>query len=604
MRLLSLVTLLCFFIPLSAQAEIIKSPSIAMHGEAKYANDFTHLSYTNPYAPKGGTLKQSVVGNFDSLNPFIIKGTPASGMSFLGQSLLYDSLMEQSNDEAFSMYGLLAETIEYDSEDKSWVAFNLNANAKWHDGKPVTADDVVWSFNTFIEHGAPFFKAYYGDVTKVEATSPTRVKFTFKDAGNAELALIISQLAILPKHYWEKPENDFTKTTLTPPLGSGPYKIEKIDAGRSITYKRIDDYWAKDLPINKGRFNFGHQIFDYYKDSNVALEAFFAGEYDVRVENVAKLWNTSYDAAPVKDGRIVKEEISHKRPQGMQGFLYNTRKPIFKDMAVRQALENAFDFEWSNKQFAYGGYKRTNSFFENSELAAPDGTPSGRVLEILEGYKDKLPESIFTTRYAPPQTNGSGNLRGNLRKAMNILDEAGYKLGKDGIRTHEKTGIRLEFEIIDSNPMFERWVLPFISNMKKIGVQANFRVLDPAQYQNRMNEFDFEMTVGSMGQSSSPGNEQRDYWSSTKADFSGGRNYIGVKDPVIDEIIEKIITAPSREELVALTQALDYILLSGHYLIPQWHIDHWRIATWKKLARPENLSPLTPAISDTWWVEE
>ncbi len=600
---LALLAMTCL-LTLPAQAEIIKSPSIAMHGSPKYADNFTHLDYVNPDAPKGGSLKQSVVGNFDSLNPFIIKGSPAAGMTFLGQSLLYDSLMEQSNDEPFSMYGLLAETIEYDTEDKSWVAFNLNANAKWHDGKQVTADDVVWSFNIFLEKGSPFFKAYYGDVTKVEATSPTRVKFTFKDTNNAELALIISQLAILPKHYWTSEGNDFSKTTLDAPFGSGPYMIDKIDAGRSIAYKRVDSYWAKDLPINKGRFNFDAQIFDYYKDSNVALEAFFANEYDVRTENVAKLWNTAYDAAPVKDGRIQKEEIQHRRPQGMQGFLYNLRKPIFQDKAVRQALENAFDFEWSNKQFAYGGYKRTNSYFENSELAATDALPTGRVLEILETYRGKIPDEIFTTRYQPPKTDGSGNLRGNLRTAMKLLDEAGYKLGDDGIRTHEKTGTRLEFEIMDSNPLFERWVLPMIANLKKIGVQANFRVLDPAQYQNRINEFDYDMTIGSMGQSSSPGNEQRDYWASAKADIAGSRNYIGVKDPVIDDIIEKIIQAPSRDELVALTQSLDRILLSGHYVIPQWHIDYWRIAYWNKLGRPDNLSHLTPAIGDTWWQKE
>ncbi|CAG0906488.1 unnamed protein product, partial [Cyprideis torosa] len=334
--------------------------------------------------------------------------------------------------------------------------------------------------------------------------------------------------------------------------------------------------------------------------SNVALEAFFAGEYDVRTENVAKLWNTAYDAAPVKDGRIIKEEIKHLRPQGVQGFLYNIRKPVFQDKAVREALAYAFDFEWSNKQFAYGGYKRTDSYFENSELAALDAAPTGRVLEILETYRGKIADEVFTARYQAPKTDGSGKIRKNLRTAMTLLDNAGYKLGKDGIRVNEKTGQRLEFEIIDSNPMFERWVLPFISNLKKIGVATNFRVLDPAQYQNRMNDFDYDMTIGSIPQSSSPGNEQRDFWASEKADMAGSRNYIGVKDPVIDDIIEKIIQAPDRAELVALTRALDRTLLSGHYLIPQWHIDHWRIAYWSKLDHPKNLSDLTPAIGDTW----
>lgn len=601
MRLI--LSLLLLTISLPAQADIIKSPSIAMHGAVKYASDFTHLDYTNPDAPKGGTLRNAAIGTFDSLNPFIIKGSPAAGMTFIGQSMIYDSLMEQSYDEAFSMYGLLAETIEYDTADKTWVAFNLNPAAKWADGVALTADDVIWTFNTMMEKGTPFFKAYYGDVTKAEATSPTRVKFTFKDAGNAELPLILAQMAILPKHFWEAEGKDFGSTSLDFPLGSGPYTVEKVDAGRSITYKRNPNYWGKDLAINKGKFNFDQIVFDYYKDDNVALEALFSGEYDYRIENTAKLWETAYNAAPVKDGRIIKAEIPHQRPQGMQAFLYNIRKPIFKDIAVREALAYAFDFEWSNKQFAYGDYKRTDSFFENSDLAATDGAPTGRVLEILENYKDKLPPAIFTTRYTPPKTDGSGNPRANLRKAMEILDAAGYKLGDDGIRVNEKTGQRLKFEIVDANPMFERWVLPFVANLKKIGVEANFRVLDPAQYQNRMNDFDFDMTIGSIGQSSSPGNEQRDFWASAKADTVGSRNYIGVKDPVVDALVEKIIQAPNRAELVALTQALDRVLLAGHYVIPQWHVDHWRIAYWNKLARPENLSGLTPAISDTWWVK-
>jgi len=604
MRLIALLLSIIAVYSSAAHAEIVKSPSIAMHGSPKYTADFTHLDYVNPDAPKGGSLTTAGIGSFDSLNPFIIKGSPAGGMAILGQSMVYDALMEQSYDEPFSMYGLLAETIEYDTQDRTWVAFNLRSEAKFHDGTPVTADDVVWTLNTLIEKGSPFYKAYYGDVIKSEATSKTRVKFTFKDDGNAELPLILSQLPILPKHFWEKEENDFTTTSLNPPLGSGPYIVDKVDAGRSLTYKRDPNYWGKDLSINKGRHNFDTITFDYYKDSNVALEAFFAGEYDYRTENVAKLWATAYEAAPVQDGRIIKEEIDHNTPQGIQGFFYNIRKPVFKDKDVRKALAYAFDFEWSNKQFAYGSYKRTDSFFENSKLASLDGAPEGRVLEILEEYRDQLPDDVFTTRYTPPKTDGSGNLRKNLRTAMNLLDQAGYKLAGDGIRVHEKTGQRLEFEIIDANPLFERWVLPFIANLKKIGVKASFRVLDPAQYQNRMDDFDFEMTVKSVRQSSSPGNEQRDYWGSKKADIPGSRNYIGIKDPVIDEIIEKIIKAPNREELVALTRVLDRILLSGYYVIPQWHIDHWRIAYWSKFGRPKNLSDLTPAVSDTWWVKK
>lgn len=572
--------------------------SIAMHGDVKYKGNWDHFDYTNAEAPKGGPLKLHSIGTFDSLNPFIIKGSPAEGMTFLGQSLFYDSLMEQANDEPFSMYGLLAETIER-PKDNSWVAFNLRPEAKWADGKPVTADDVVWTFNAMMEKGAPFFKAYYGDVTKVEATSPIRVKFTFGHNDNAELPLIIAQLAVLPKHYWTAEGRDIGNTTLTPPLGNGPYKIGTVTAGRSITYVRDDTYWGKDLAVNKGRFNFGSITFDYYKDNNVALEAFLAGQYDYRLENTAKLWETAYDAPAVRDGRIIKEKLPHNRPQGMQAFLYNIRKPVFHDIAVRKALAYAFDFEWSNKQFAYGNYTRTNSYFENSDLGAPSGPPTGTELKILEQYRGKISDDIFTERYEPPKNDGSGNMRENLRIAAQILDDAGWKLDAKGVRS--KDGVPLRFEIIDSNPMFERWVLPFVANLKRIGVVANFRVLDPAQYQNRMGNYDYDMTIGSIAQSDSPGNEQRDFWGSEKADMPGARNYIGIKDKVIDDLIEKIIRAKDRDQLIALCHALDRILLAGYYTIPQWHTDHFNVAYWKKIQRPEKTSPLTPGVSDTWW---
>ncbi len=599
--ILAIAAFFAFSSPVSAQTAT-PTPSISMHGDVKYGPDFKHLDYVNPDAPKGGTLKLHAVGTYDSLNPFIIKGTPASLLTFLGQSQIYDSLMEQSNDEPFSMYGLLAETIER-PKDNSWVAFNLRKEAKFSDGKPVTADDVVWTFNTMMEKGAPFFKAYYGDVKSVEATSPTRVIFKFSHNDNAELPLIISQLSILPKHYWTAEGRDIGATTLTPPVGNGPYKIGAVSPGRSIEYIRDTNYWGKDLAINKGKFNFDRVIVDYYKDNNVALEAFLAGQYDYRLENTAKLWNTAYESPAVSDGRIIKEEVEHGRPAGMQGFIYNVRRPVFADIAVRKALDYAFDFEWSNKQFAYGSYTRTNSYFENSDLAAPDGPPTGRELEILEQYRGKIPEEVFTSRYQPPKNDGSGNIRENLRTAAKILDDAGWKLGADGIRVNDK-GQKLSFEIVDGNPMFERWVLPFIANMKKIGVAVTFRVLDPAQYQNRMNDFDFDMTVLPIGQSDSPGNEQRDFWSSAKADMKGSRNYIGIKDPVVDDLIEKIIRAKSREDLVAHTHALDRVLLAGHYVIPQWHSDKFNLAYWKKIERPETLSPLTPGVSDTWWARQ
>lgn len=575
---------------------------IAIHGDVKYKPGFTHLGYVNPNAPKGGRLKQHVIGTFDSLNPFIVKGAPAAGLSFLGTGLLYESLMTQSNDEPFSMYGLIAETIEM-PEDRSWVAFNLRPEARWHDGEPITAEDVVWTFNTMMEKGTPFFKAYYGDVKEVVAENNLRVKFIFSVAGNMELPLIMSQISILPKHYWEKEGNMFSETTLVPPLGSGPYQISEVSPGQRIVYKRVENWWGKDLPINRGQYNFDRVEYDYYRDSNVALEAFFAGEYDVREENTAKLWATAYNVPQIKNGSIIKQVIENERPQGMQGFIYNIRRPVFADPIVREALAYAFDFEWSNKQFAYGSYTRSRSYFSNSELASK-GLPEGRELEILEPYRDQLPERVFTDEYNPPASGGSGPNRVNLRKAVILLEEAGYILGKDGVRTHNKTGQRLEFEIIDANPAFERWILPFIKNLEKIGVKANFRVVDTAQYQNLMTDFNYDMTIMSFGQSSSPGNEQRDFWGSEKADIPGSRNYIGIKNPVIDGLIEQLINAKDREDLVAHCRALDRVLQWNFYLIPNWHINAWRLAWWNKLEHPEILSKYTPGITTTWWEKE
>ena len=582
----------------AVSVEVKPTHGVAMHGDIKYSENFTHLDFVNPDAPKGGTLQQHVIGTFDSLNPFIVKGTPAAGMAFIRSSLVYESLMQNAWDEPFSLYGIIAESIEL-PEDRSYVVFNLRPEAKWHDGKPITAEDVKWTFETLRDKGSPFFGAYWGDVSKITVENDQRVRFDFSSVGNAELPLIIAEMTVLPKHYWEG--KDFTKSSLEKPLGSGPYKVGRIDPGRSIEYVRAEEWWGKDLPFWKGQYNFDRLVYDYYRDSNIALEAFFAGEYDVREENTAKLWESAYDAPPVQQGKITKEEIENGRPAGMQAFIMNTRRPVFADKAVRKALAYAFDFEWSNKQFAYGTYTRTNSYFENSELAST-GLPSDVELEILNKYKDQIPEEVFTEEYKAPVTDGSGNMRKNLRAAQKILDDAGWTLGSDGIR--EKDGVKLQFEIIDSTNVFERWVLPFIQNLKRLGVEATFRTVDSAQYQNRMTEYDFDMTLGGFGQSSSPGNEQRDFWGSEKADIPGSRNYIGIKDPVIDEMIESIIQAPSREELVTRVRAMDRVLLHNYYVIPMWHYAKWRLAYWNKIERPDNLSPITPAITNTWWASQ
>lgn len=571
--------------------------AMALHGDPKYPPDFTHVDYANPDAPKGGTLKQAAIGTFDSLNPFIVKGTPAAGLAenFIRSGLVYESLMMNNWDEPFTMYGVLAETIEV-PDDKSWVAFNLRPEAKWADGKPVTAEDVVWTFNTLKEKGQPFFKAYYGDVKEALAESPSRVRFNFAVKGNAELPLITAEMAILPKHFWEG--RTFDATTLEKPLGSGPYAVGNIDPGRSIEYIRRADWWGKDLPFFKGFYNFDTLRYDYFLDDNVALESFLGDDYDVRAETTAKLWENAYNIPALADGRLIKEEIKNSRPAGLQGFVYNIRRPVFQDQAVRTALAYAFDFEWSNKQFAFGAYTRTDSYFENSELAS-SGLPSPEELALLEPYRGKIPDEVFTQTYKPPVNDGTGNNRANLRTAMQILDQAGWKIGANGIRA--KDGVTLKFEILDANPQFEKWVLPFIQNLKRIGVEANFRIIDPAQYQNRMNTFDYDMTIGDFGQSDSPGNEQREFWGSEKADMQGSRNLIGIKDPVIDDLVTKIIHATSREDLVTKTRALDRILLWRHYVIPMWHYPKWRIAHWNTVERPAKLSGISPLISYTWW---
>ncbi len=592
------------FTAFPTMAEIVsKQHGVALHGEPKYPANFKHLDYVNPDAPKGGVLKQHVIGSFDSLNPFIIKGHPAAGLNFLRSGLLYESLMQNSSDEPFSLYGIIAKDITI-APDRSWVSFNLREEAKWHDGVPITAADVIWTFDKLTKEGQPFYKAYWGDVKSVTALSDKEVKFEFAVKGNSELPLIIAEMTILPKHYWEQEGRNFGETTLTPPMGSGAYKIGKVTAGRSIEYVRNPDWWGKDLAFFKGMNNFDKITYDYYRDENVAHEAFLSGDYDIKMEGTAKTWQEGYNISEDKASRLIKGEIEHNRPAGMQAFIYNIRRPLLKDIKLREALSYAYDFEWSNKQFAYGDYVRTNSFFENSELASR-GLPSPDELAILKPLKGKIPDRVFTKSYKAPITSSTGDIRGNLRVAVAMLKDAGFtEINNDGIRYKTlENGEKqlLELEILHYSPVYERWVLPFVKNLKRIGVKANFRVVDTASFQRRVDTFDYDIIIGSLGQSASPGNEQRDYWASTKADIQGSRNYIGIKDPVIDALIEDLIQAPSRNDLITRTRALDRILLWNHYVIPMWHYPKWRIAYWDKIKRPDNLSGISPNITQTWW---
>ena len=509
-------------------AEAVKSHGIAMHGDLKYPAGFRNFDYVNPAAPKGGEVRLAATGSYDSFNGFIIKGQPVIALG-----LIYDSLMTNSLDEPFSKYCLLCETVEV-PQDRSWITFTLRPQARWHDGQPITVEDVIWTFETLRKKGDPSYRYYYASVKKAEKVGDRSVRFTFKPGENRELPLIIGELPVLPRHFWA--DKDFEATTLEPPLGSGAYRIDSFEPGRSVTYVRVPDYWGARLAVNAGSRNFDKVRYDYYRDSTVVIEAFKSGAMDYRDENSSRHWATSYDIPAVKDGRLKMEEIPHKRSAGMQGFIFNMRRDIFKDSLVRQALAYGFDFEWSNKTLFYGQYTRTRSFFQNSELAATD-LPQGREREILTKFKRRLPPEVFTQIYSPPVTDGSGNNREHLRYALSLLQRAGWDIDKETRKlTHTKTGKVMEFEVLLVSPLFERVILPFKKNLARLGIEVKVRTVDSAQYQDRLNNFDYDMIVSGWGQSMSPGNEQRSFWGSEAADRKGSQNRSGIKDRVIDEL--------------------------------------------------------------------
>ena len=578
--------------PSFLKAEINIAHAIAMHGEPKYPDSFQYVDYANPDAPKGGKIILSSTGSYDSFNPFILKGTAAAGIGNL-----YETLTTGSSDEAFTEYGLIAKTIEW-PDDRSWVAFTIREEAVWHDGKKISPEDVIWTFNTLMEKGHPFYKYYYGDVVEVIQENDNKVRFNFKGNTNLELPLIVGQLPVLPKHYWTN--KNFEETSMDIPIGSGPYKIKNFDAGRTITYELDSDYWGKNIPIKKGTENFGVIQYEYYKDRSIEREAFKSGDIDLFSENTSKDWATSYDTPAVQNGLIKKELIEHQNPQGMQGFAFNTRKEIFEDKRVREALSYAFDFEWTNKNLFYNAYKRTNSFFENSELAS-SGVPSGGELDLLNDYRELLPQKLFKEEYNPPKTDGSGFMRKELQEATKLLQDAGWEL-QEGKLINKKSGSKFEFELLLVSPAFERIVLPFKDNLAKLGIDVSVRTIDSAQYQNRLDGFDFDMIVSTFSQSLSPGNEQRNFWGSDAAKTNGSRNIIGISNEVIDSLIEKVISAKDREDLIMTTRALDRVLLWNHYVIPQWHISAYRTLYWDIFDKP-SVRPKYSLGTNTWWVD-
>ena len=560
----------------AAGAQTTRSHGLAMHGDLKYGADFRAFDYVEPQAPKGGEVKLEAFGTYDNFNVWILGGTPAG---VIGSTL--DTMMVASADEPFSKYCLICETVELPA-DRGWIAFDLRPAARFHDGTPITADDVVWTFETLMTKGHPFFRSYYADVAKVEKTGERRVRYTFKSTTNRELPLIVAELPVLSRAWFEG--RDFSRPLLEPPLGSGPYRVESFEMGRFLRLVRVPDYWARDLPVRRGQNNFDAMRHDWYRDRTVALEAFKAGEFDIRVENQALAWATRYDSPARERGLYRLEEIQEERTSGMQGFVYNMRRPIFADARVREALAHAFDYEWSNRQLFFGAYARTRSYFDNSELAAR-GLPSPAELELLEPLRAQVPPRVFTEAYEPPRTDGSGNLRDNLRVATRMLREAGWQVRDN--RLVDGQGRQLAFEIlINSGSQFERIILPFIENLKRLGIEASVRSVDVAQYQRRMEAFDFDMTVIVFGQSDSPGNEQRDYWTAARADVQGSRNYAGLKNPAVDALVERIVNAPDRASLVTATRALDRVLQWSFLVVPHWHSKVDRVAMWDRFGRP------------------
>lgn len=597
-RLLAAVAVLSIIVllapPDARTAETYRGHGLAMHGGLKYKAGFRSFDYVNPAAPKGGEIRLGAQGSYDSFNGFIIKGTAGIALG-----LTYDTLMVSSDDEPFSMYCLLCQSVEMPS-DRSWVAFTLRADARWHDGKPVTVGDVIWTFETLKSKGAPFYRFYYGNVSKVKKTGPRTVRFSFSKGKNRELPLILGQLPVLPKHYWQG--RDFGSTTLEPPLGSGPYRIESFEPGRSITYQRVANYWGARHPVMVGQYNYDRIRYDYYRDTTVMVEAVKGGAIDYRYELSSRHWATSYDVAAVTDGRLVKERLSHGRSAGMQAFIFNTRRPIFRDRQVRRALAYAYDFEWTNKTLQFSQFKRSRSFFENSELAAT-GLPQGRERDILNRFSSRLPRELFSTEYQPPSTDGTGNNRPQLRKALDILRSAGWDINKETRKlTHKRSGREMKFELLLADPKMERIVLPVKNNLARLGIEMSVRTVDSSQYIERRRKFDFDMIIGSWGQSLSPGNEQREFWSSKAANQEGSRNLAGLENSTVDQLIEMVIAAPNRAELVYRTRALDRVLQWQYIVIPHFYVPFDQMIFWNRFSRPKTV-PLMGANVMTWWID-
>jgi ABC-type oligopeptide transport system substrate-binding subunit len=581
-----LISALCF-ISAPAMAETVHG--LAMHGTPKYAAGFDHLDYVNQDAPKGGELKLSKNGTFNNLNNHVIIGNNAEGLEYIN-----DKLMQRVWDEPFTLYGLAAEKADI-APDRSWVIFHLNKNARFHDGQPMTAEDVKFSYEMYRKHGHPVRRRVYGLVSDIKIIDSKTIKFTFGEGYDRESVMILALMPVLPKHYWEK--HDITKTTLTPPLGSGPYKIESVDPGRKIIYTRVKDYWAKDLGVNKGQYNFDTLTYIYFRDDDIAFQAFKSGEYDLRREYDVTKWETGYKFKSLDEGRVKREEITHGRPEWLRAMVFNTRRPQFSDRRVREALSYMFNYEWLNQNLYFGALKKIDSAYPNSELAA-QGRAAGEELQILTDLKKDLPPDVFGEPFKSPPNPGS---RESQRKAIALLKEAGWQYKNQ--RLVNSVGALFNFEILLDSPGDEKIALEFVRALKKIGIQASVRTVDSAQFTGRLESFDYDMVFFKWINSLSPGNEQVNYWGSKAAATPGSRNYAGISNPAIDVLADSIARSKDRDGLVARTRALDRALMYGYYMIPLFYTGRDMVAYDAHLIRPE-VTPVYGMVLESWWKKE
>jgi len=570
--------------------EVISTTSLALHGEPKYPSGFKHFDYVNPDAPQGGTLRLSTIGTYDNFHRYAQRGVSAAA-----STSMYDTLMTGSDDEFDVLYPLIAEKVEY-PDDFSWVIFHINRNARHQDGRPITSEDVVFSFNTFFENGVPQFKQYFSAVTKVEALDRYQVRYTISE-GSMEFIMALAGNTVLPKHYWEG--RDFTEPSTEVPVGSGPYTISDYNIGQYVVYERLEDYWGRDLPVNRGRMNFDFIRYDYYRDQNVAFEAFKAGEYDLHQENISKNWATLYNGPNFDAGYIIKEEIPHDIPQNTQAFVFNIQRPMFSDRRVRMALNYALDFEWMNDNLFYGQYTRTRSYFQNTKYEAT-GLPGREERRILEPIRGQIPAEVFTEEYQPPVTDGSGNIRPQIRQALRLLKEAGWEI-RDRRLVNTRTGEPMEFELLLYSPSMERAAIPIQKNLERMGITMNIRVVDTTQFINRLRERDFDMISSSYSANYYPSSNLKIVWRSDFIDST--YNTAGVQDPAVDYLIDGIMENQDDEDaLLHWGRALDRVLTWNHYIIPEWHISSFRVAYWDKFGRPATRPKYALGI-DTWWID-